>query len=243
MNKVIARKLRCAVYTRKSSEEGLDQEFNSLDAQRDSCEAYIASQKAEGWLLVRGLRADTPIYGGFMHHWRYPRSSAATVVQTLTGRDDSLGVWGWACNLHVESGVRQATRDGTTLWSIQENPQRDYHRAVYLADLRRNAPAVFVDAVGPGAFSYEHRELQAHEIFPELAQALKDAGVSDYSIWLDAEACHLFGILTLTDDNTMDKLPETEIVKRWWAFMADIMATDADNVPVQIPLQRVFYLK
>ena len=52
MNKPIVRKLRCAVYTRKSSEEGLDQEFNSLDAQRDACEAYIASQKAEGWCLI-----------------------------------------------------------------------------------------------------------------------------------------------------------------------------------------------
>jgi L-rhamnose mutarotase len=40
----------------------------------------------------------------------------------------------------------------------------------------------------------------------------------------------------------MDALPDTEIVKRWWAFMADIMATDADNVPVQIPLKRVFLL-
>ena len=48
----IARKLRCAVYTRKSTEEGLEQEFNSLDAQREACEAYIASQRAEGWVLV-----------------------------------------------------------------------------------------------------------------------------------------------------------------------------------------------
>jgi L-rhamnose mutarotase len=80
------------------------------------------------------------------------------------------------------------------------------------------------------------------EILPELAQALKDAGVSDYSIWLDAEANHLFGILTRTDTHTMDALPDTEIVKRWWAFMADIMATDADCVPVQIPLKRVFLL-
>ena len=45
-------KVRCAVYTRKSSEEGLDMEFNSLDAQREACEAYIASQKPEGWMLV-----------------------------------------------------------------------------------------------------------------------------------------------------------------------------------------------
>lgn len=47
------KKLRAAVYTRKSSEEGLDQEFNSLDAQREACEAYITSQKSEGWSLVR----------------------------------------------------------------------------------------------------------------------------------------------------------------------------------------------
>ena len=47
------RKLRCAVYTRKSTEEGLDKEFNSLQAQREACEAYIASQRSEGWALVR----------------------------------------------------------------------------------------------------------------------------------------------------------------------------------------------
>ncbi|MBB6411928.1 hypothetical protein [Mesorhizobium sangaii] len=51
-SKPIVRKLRCAVYTRKSSEEGLDMEFNSLDAQRESCEAYVASQRSEGWVLV-----------------------------------------------------------------------------------------------------------------------------------------------------------------------------------------------
>ena len=63
MNKAVVRKLRCAVYTRKSSEEGLDQEFNSLDAQRDACEAYIASQKAEGWVLVRDRYDDGGISG------------------------------------------------------------------------------------------------------------------------------------------------------------------------------------
>ena len=80
------------------------------------------------------------------------------------------------------------------------------------------------------------------EIFPDLVVALKAAGVSDYSIWLDPEANHLFGTLTLADGGSLDGLPETEVVKRWWAHMADLMATDADNVPVQIPLKRVFYL-
>jgi DNA invertase Pin-like site-specific DNA recombinase len=55
------RKLRCAIYTRKSTDEGLDREFNTLDAQRDACEAYVASQRAEGWLLVQDRYDD----GGF----------------------------------------------------------------------------------------------------------------------------------------------------------------------------------
>jgi DNA invertase Pin-like site-specific DNA recombinase len=60
----VIRKLRCAVYTRKSSEEGLEQEFNSLHAQREACEAYIASQRSEGWVLVRDHYDDGGVSGG-----------------------------------------------------------------------------------------------------------------------------------------------------------------------------------
>ena len=60
----LIRKLRCAVYTRKSSEEGLEQEFNSLHAQREACEAYIASQRSEGWVLVRDQYDDGGVSGG-----------------------------------------------------------------------------------------------------------------------------------------------------------------------------------
>ncbi|MEI9922770.1 MAG: recombinase family protein [Bradyrhizobium sp.] len=60
----LRRKLRCSVYTRKSSEEGLEMEFNSLEAQRESCEAYIASQRAEGWLLVPDRYDDGGFSGG-----------------------------------------------------------------------------------------------------------------------------------------------------------------------------------
>ena len=63
MKKPIVRKLRCAVYTRKSSEEGLEQEFNSLDAQRQACQDYIASQKHEGWVLVADHYDDGGISG------------------------------------------------------------------------------------------------------------------------------------------------------------------------------------
>ena len=58
------KKLRCAVYTRKSTEEGLDKEFNTLDAQRDACEAYVASQRAEGWVLVHDRYDDGGFSGG-----------------------------------------------------------------------------------------------------------------------------------------------------------------------------------
>jgi site-specific DNA recombinase len=58
------RRLRCAIYTRKSTEEGLDMEFNTLDAQREACEAYIASQKSEGWVATRDRYDDGGFSGG-----------------------------------------------------------------------------------------------------------------------------------------------------------------------------------
>ena len=58
------RRLRCAIYTRKSSEEGLEQDFNSLDAQREACAAYIASQKHEGWVCLPERYDDGGYSGG-----------------------------------------------------------------------------------------------------------------------------------------------------------------------------------
>ena len=59
-------RLRCAIYTRKSSEEGLEQKFNSLDAQREACEAYVRSQKHEGWQALPALYDDPGYSGGNM---------------------------------------------------------------------------------------------------------------------------------------------------------------------------------
>jgi site-specific DNA recombinase len=58
------KQLRCAVYTRKSSDEGLDQNFNSLDAQREACEAYVKSQRSEGWTLIPDRYDDGGWSGG-----------------------------------------------------------------------------------------------------------------------------------------------------------------------------------
>ena len=64
--KQIAPRLRCAIYTRKSTEEGLDQDFNSLDAQREACSAYITSQASQGWKMIPTLYDDGGISGGTM---------------------------------------------------------------------------------------------------------------------------------------------------------------------------------
>jgi site-specific DNA recombinase len=61
-----AKKARCAIYTRKSSEEGLEQAFNSLDAQREACAAFILSQKHEGWMVLPTLYDDGGFSGGTM---------------------------------------------------------------------------------------------------------------------------------------------------------------------------------
>ena len=61
------KRLRCAVYTRKSTDEGLDQDFNSLDAQREACEAYIKSQLHEGWTLLRDRYDDGGYSGATMN--------------------------------------------------------------------------------------------------------------------------------------------------------------------------------
>jgi DNA invertase Pin-like site-specific DNA recombinase len=89
MKKPVVRKLRCAVYTRKSTEEGLDQEFNSLDAQREACEAYVASQRAEGWLLVPDRYDD----GGFSGATLERPALQRLMADIETGRVDIVVVY------------------------------------------------------------------------------------------------------------------------------------------------------
>lgn len=90
-----------------------------------------------------------------------------------------------------------------------------------------------------GATEYERRH---DAIWPELAGLLKEAGISDYSIFLDAETNTLFAVLRRTEQHTMEALPSHEIMRRWWNFMAELMATNPDGSPVISPLRRVFHL-
>ncbi|MFN3994206.1 MAG: L-rhamnose mutarotase [Tabrizicola flagellatus] len=80
------------------------------------------------------------------------------------------------------------------------------------------------------------------EIWPELVQLLKDTGISNYSIHLDRETNTLFGYLERRDDHTMDDLPNHPVMRKWWAWMGDIMATNPDGSPVAIPLVETFYM-
>ena len=82
----------------------------------------------------------------------------------------------------MQSGLPQATREAVSERQIRESAQRDtYYRPRYLADLERNQPAFFVDAVGPGAFGFADRQTEAHESFAEL----RDYVQAHYRLLLD----------------------------------------------------------
>lgn len=80
------------------------------------------------------------------------------------------------------------------------------------------------------------------EIWPELVDLLKTAGVSDYSIFLHEDTNSLFAVLRREPGHTMDKLPLEPVMQRWWKHMADIMKTSDTNEPVVEPLERVFHI-
>jgi L-rhamnose mutarotase len=81
------------------------------------------------------------------------------------------------------------------------------------------------------------------QLWPDLEQLLKQTGIEDYSIFLDEETNSLFGILKIEDAKQLDELPKHPVMKKWWAYMKDIMDSNPDSSPVSIPLKEVFYLK
>jgi len=80
-------------------------------------------------------------------------------------------------------------------------------------------------------------------IWPELKDLLKETGVSDYSIFLDEQTNFLFGVLKIENPLNLDELPHHPVMKKWWAYMKDIMESNSDDSPVSIPLKEVFYLQ
>lgn len=87
---------------------------------------------------------------------------------------------------------------------------------------------------------YEKRH---DEIWPELKTLLKDAGVSEYSIFLDEETNILFAFQKVSGEGGSQDLGQTEIVQKWWAYMKDVMKSNPDNSPVSVALEEVFYME
>jgi L-rhamnose mutarotase len=80
-------------------------------------------------------------------------------------------------------------------------------------------------------------------IWPELKKLLEEAGIYDYSIFLDEETNTLFAVQKSRNSVGSQDLAKHEMVQRWWRYMADIMDTNQDNSPVSVPLKEVFRLE
>lgn len=90
----------------------------------------------------------------------------------------------------------------------------------------------------PGAID-EYRR-RHDEIWPELSAVLTEAGIHDYSIFLDEGTLALFAVLKLHDDHHIDALPDHPVMKKWWDYMAPLMVVDPDNRPSEWPLPLIF---
>jgi L-rhamnose mutarotase len=92
----------------------------------------------------------------------------------------------------------------------------------------------------PG-FKEEYKK-RHDEIWPELKTLLNENGISDYTIFLDEETNILFAVQQQDGNKSSQDLGQTEIVQKWWAYMADIMESNPDNSPVSKPLTEVFHM-
>lgn len=88
----------------------------------------------------------------------------------------------------------------------------------------------------------EEYRLRHEQIWPELVQALKQAGIVDYRIFLDPHSHALFAVMQHEDQHLLDQLPALPVMQRWWQHMKDIMPTYPDGSPVSLDLIPMFEL-
>ena len=93
----------------------------------------------------------------------------------------------------------------------------------------------------PG-FKEEYKK-RHNEIWLELVKLLKNEGIGNYSIFLDEETNTLFAYQEQSGEKSSQDLGKTEIVQKWWKYMADVMETNPDSSPISIPLEPVFYME
>ena len=80
------------------------------------------------------------------------------------------------------------------------------------------------------------------QLWPELESLLRETGIREYSIFLDAATNDLFGVLLIEEPARLEQLPSHPVMQKWWTYMKDIMESNPDHSPVSTPLQEVFYL-
>jgi hypothetical protein len=126
-------------------------------------------------LVVRVEHVGLPrIYGHFEDLWRNPYDAVGRVLVKYRREGDTLGLWGWYSHAYVQAGLPQAQREAQSEHQLRAWPQRDaYFRPKYMEDIERNRPALFVDAVGPGAVLYTQRDRDAHETFRPLRRYIR----------------------------------------------------------------------
>ena len=98
----------------------------------------------------------------------------------------------------------------------------------------------FLMSVNPDA--HDEYERRHRPIWAELAEVLENHGVSNYSIFLEPVTSQLFGYAEIETEELWNAIAQTDECKRWWAFMRDIMPSNADNSPVSVELREVFHL-
>ncbi|AIQ57921.1 L-rhamnose mutarotase [Paenibacillus borealis] len=91
--------------------------------------------------------------------------------------------------------------------------------------------------------AYEEYKRRHDELWPEMAEELKNHGAHNYSIFLDEETGSLFAYVEIEDEDRWDRMSQTEICRKWWVYMEPLMETNPDNSPVSRNLKDVFYLK
>ncbi len=140
-----------------------------------------------------------PVRGFVGEYLKTPRSKVSEAILANASPGEALAVWGWMNQFHAETGLWKATSDQTLeyLWNVKTEGVSvsswmelvpDYFEDLYLADLKRSNPPVFVDAVAPGSFIFNNRASFGYETFPALAEHIN----SHYSLAGEIDGVRIF---------------------------------------------------
>jgi hypothetical protein len=135
----------------------------------------------------------------------------AEIISALLKQDSNFAVWGYMPQYYVMTGKRPTTRDVITQWQIWDGPQRQYYRTRYLTDFNRSRPNVFVDATGPGNFSFKFLPAEPIETFKELNEIIH----SNYILLLDVKECGTPRTRIFVSSTRLSELNvETEVIAK-----------------------------